>query len=107
MKIRNGNGEWVDLERNVLFDTGNSSATAISEKLVEDLNLEPDRSKRRKVEGMGGINGHFSTVDVEIKVRNHKFPVNASVGATASCTDLLIGTDIISWLIEKNYTLGE
>ena len=108
VQLKHCHGQWVYLPtQSILFDTGNSSATSISKKLVEMLELQEDRSKLRKVEGINGFTTDCSTVTVEMKVRGHYFKVNASVGALGSGTDLLIGTDIINPLIEKNYTLGQ
>ena len=107
VQIKHGNGRWMSAPGRVLFDTGNTLATAISEDSVNELKLKPDESKTREAESIGGIKCEFNTVPIEVNVRGHKFKVDALVGAVASETDLLIGADIINPLIKKKYTFGE
>ena len=107
MQIKDGNGRWILVPGAVLFDSGNESATAVSTKLVDELDLQPDRRKLRRLVVAGGEGIQCSTVAIEVNVRGHNFKVDASVGATAPDTDLLIGTDIMKPLIEKKYTFGE
>ena len=109
VEIQHGNGTWTLVPGEVLFDTGNEMATGISEKLVDKLDLQPDRSKQRKVVTGGGKELHCGRVVIEIvKVRGHKFKVdNVLVGAPAPDTDLLIRKDVIDQLIDRKYTFGE
>ena len=108
VEIQHGNGTWTLVPGEVLFDTGNEMATGISEKLVDKLDLQPDRSKQRKVVTGGGKEFPCSRVAIEIKIRGHTFKVdNALVGAPAPNTDLLIGKDVIDQLIDRKYTFGE
>ena len=107
VEVKDGNGRWMRVPGDVLFDTGNKSQTAISGELVDKLDLQPDRRKLRKVVAAGDTQLQCSTVDIEVNVRNNKFKVEALVGATAPPTDLLIGSDIINPLTKKKYTFGE
>ena len=107
VKIRAGSGAFISVLGNVLFDTGNSSATGISEKLLNELDLHEDRTKLKKVKLPGGKVGQFGRVPLQIVVRGIKYKVNALVGAPAAGTDLLIGIDIMKRLIERKYSFGE
>ena len=108
VEIRHGDGTWMTVPGEVLFDTGNELATGISEKLVDKLDLQPDRRKPRNVVVGGGHELHCSRVAIKIKVRGDTYKVNnALVGAPAPNTDLLIGKDVIDKLIDRKYTFGE
>lgn len=105
VKIRNGDGKCV-LVKNVKFDTGNDGGTAISSGLVQKLGLEPDRSKKSRIVGIGGTVECFQ-VKITIYIRKRPFKVNALVDALAPRTDLLIGNDIMEMLDKENYTIGQ
>ena len=106
--IKNADGEWMTVVGKVLFDTGNTAPTGISEKLVHELGLKPDTSEEINVYGAGGTKVQCSgTVKTEVKVRDHVFPIKALVDLPTDEVDLLIGKDIIDTLIHLNYTFGE
>ena len=90
----------------VKFDTGNDVATAISRRLLEELGLEPDQSKRIRVTGVGGDMECFR-VEISLRIRRRMFKVSALVGAVAGDTDLLIGNDIITELDKLNFSFGQ
>lgn len=106
VKIKNADGKCV-LVKKVKFDTGNDGGTAISSGLLQRLGLEPDRSKKSRMVGIGGTVECF-TVKISLYIRKHPFKVNALVDALAPGTDLLIGNDIMEKLDkENNYTIGQ
>ena len=105
VKIRNGDGKCV-LVKKVKLDTGNDGGTAISSGLVQKLGLEPDRSKKSRMVGIGGPVECFK-VKISIYIRKRCFKVNALVDAVAPETDLLIGNDIMAKLDKENYTIGQ
>lgn len=107
VKIKDHKGQVIPVPGNVKFDTGNDVATAISEKLVEKLDLLPDDNKKRRVTGAGGTVLHCSTVEITVVIRKRRYRRLALVGAQAPGTDLLIGMDIIESLNDKDYTLGK
>ena len=107
MKIKDHNGHIITVPGNVKFDTGNDAGTAISEELVEKLDLLPDHSKKRRVTGAGGTILHCSMVKITVIIRRRRYKCQALVGATAPATDLLIGMDIIEKLTDKDYALGK
>ena len=107
MKIKDHNGHIIPVPGSVKFDTGNDVATAISEELVEKLDLLPDDNKKRRVTGVGGIVLHCSMVAITVIIRKRRYRRLALVGAQAPGTDLLIGMDIIESLNDKDYTLGK
>ena len=90
----------------VKFDTGNDVATAISRRLLEELGLEPDQSKKIHVTGVGGDMECFR-VEISLRIRRRMFKVSALVGAVAGDTDLLIGNDIITELGNLNFSFGQ
>ena len=90
----------------VKFDTGNDVATAISRRLLEELGLEPDQSKKIRVTGVGGDMECFR-VEISLRIRRRMFKVSALVGAVAGDTDLLIGNDIITELGNLNFSFGQ
>lgn len=107
VKIMNVDGNCHQLvSGSVKFDTGNDAATAVSEKLVNDLGLKPNLCKRRKVTLAGGHDMSCGSVEIIIVIRGFEFSVNALVGAVGLNTDLLVGMDVIQSLCEKNFTLG-
>lgn len=106
VKIKDHSGHITPVPGSVKFDTGNSAGTAISEDLVEKLDLLPDQNKKRRVSGPGGTVLHCSMVEITVIIRKRRFKCNALVGAPAPGTDLLIGMDIIERLNDKGYTLG-
>lgn len=90
------------------MDTGNNASTAISKKLVEQLQLEEWSCKRMRLNAAGG--SHFqcnSRVTIKLIIREDLYKVHALVGALAHGCDLLIGMDIIKKLNDKNFTVGE
>lgn len=106
--IKNAGGEWMRVVGKVLVDTGNRAPTGISGKLVYELGLKPDTSKEVNVSGAGGTKvQRGGTVKIEVKVRNHVFPIEALVDLPTDKVDLLIGEDIIDALFHLNYTFGE
>lgn len=106
--IKNADGEWMKVVGKVLVDTGNEAQTGISGKLVNELGLKPDTSKKLNVSGAGGTKVQCSgTVKTEVKVRDHVFPIEALVDLPAANVDLLIGKDIIDALFHLNYTFGK
>lgn len=106
--IKNAGGEWMKVVGKVLVDTGNEAPTGISRKLVNELGLKPDTSKKLNVSGAGGTKVQCSgTVKTEVKVRDHVFPIEALVDLPAANVDLLIGKDIIDALFHLNYTFGK
>ncbi|KAJ7393242.1 hypothetical protein OS493_006211 [Desmophyllum pertusum] len=108
VKVKDVNGALIIVPVGCcLFDTGNDAATAVSQELVDELGLLPDRRKLTKVVGIGGAVCQCSKVSLDLVVRGHRFSVEALVGAVAPDTDLLIGSDIIKQLIELKFTLGE
>lgn len=107
VKVRSGNGSFIPVPGNVLFDTGNLSATGISKKLLNKLGLQEDKTKLMKVKLPDGKEGQYGTVPLQIVVRGIKYKSNALVGAPAVGTDLLIGIDIIGKLIERKFSFGE
>ena len=108
MKIMDVNEELHQLvSGRVKFDTGNDAATAISEKLVNDLGLNSNILKKRKVLLPGGSCKAFGRVEISFFVRGCKFSVKALVGAVCPDTDLLVGMDVIKRLLDKEkFTLG-
>ena len=107
MKVMDVNGELHQLvSGSVKFDTGNNAATAISTKLVNDLGLEPNMLKKRKVTLAGGLDMSCGLVEISIVVRGHEFCVKALVGAVGPDTELLVGMDVIQQLAEEKFTLG-
>lgn len=107
VKIKDHNGHIIPVPGSVKFDTGNDVATAISEELVEKLDLLPDDNKKRRVTGAGGTVLHCSMVAITVIIRKRRYRRHALVGAQAPGTDLLIGMDIIESLNDKDYTLGK
>lgn len=105
VEIRNGDGKCV-LVKKVKFDTGNDGGTAISSDFVQQLGLEPDRSKKFCMVGIGGPVECFR-VKISLYIRKHHFKVNALVGAVTPGTDLLVGNDIMEKLDKENYTIGQ
>ena len=105
VKIKNGDGKRV-LVKKVKFDTGNDGGTAISSDLVEKLGLEPDRSKKSRMIGIGGTMECFK-VEISLYIRKRLFKVNALVDALTPGTDLLIGNDIMEKLDKENFTIGQ
>ena len=106
VKIKNGEGKAILVPGNVKFDTGNDAATAISSHLLEKLGLEPDRSKKICVTGVGGDMECFR-VEISLRIRRRVFKVSALVGAVAGDTDLLIGNDIMTKLDNLNFSFGQ
>ena len=101
------NGELHQLvSGSVKFDTGNDAATAISTKLVNDLGLEPNMLKKRKVTLAGGLDMSCGLVEISIVVRGYEFCVKALVGAVGPDTDLLVGVDVMQRFGEEKFTLG-
>ena len=106
VKIKNREGEVILVPGSVKFDTGNDVATAISRRLLEELGLEPDQSKKIRVTGVGGDMECFR-VEISLRIRRRMFKVSALVGAVAGDTDLLIGNDIITELDKLNFSFGQ
>lgn len=106
VKIKNGEGKAILVPGNVKFDTGNDAGTAISLRLLEKLDLEPDRSKKYSVEGVGGVMECFR-VEISLRIRRRVFKVSALVGSVAGDTDLLIGNDIMTKLDKLNFSFGQ
>ena len=105
VEIEDADGNMFRVPGDVKFDTGNDAGTAISNKLVDALSLEPDHSKKRKLLVPGGGSLQCSSVPITIRIRRRKFKVDAIVGAVAPDTDLLVGRDIMRKLGEKGFTL--
>ena len=106
VKIKNAEGRAIPVPGNVKFDTGNDVATAISPRLLEKLGLEPDRSKKIRVTGVGGDMECFR-VEISLRIRRRMFKVSALVGAVAGDTDLLIGNDVMMELDKLNFSFGQ
>ena len=106
VKIKNGEGKAILVPGNVKFDTGNDAGTAISLRLLEKLGLEPDRSKKYCVEGVGGVMECFR-VEISLRIRRRVFKVSALVGSVAGDADLLIGNDIMTKLDKLNFSFGQ
>ena len=108
VSIKNADGEWMKVVGEVLFDTGNEAPTGISKKLFRELGLKLDTGKELNVSGAGGTIVQCSgTVETEVKVRNHVFPIEGLVGLPPPDLELLIGKDIIDPLFHLNYTFGK
>lgn len=115
VEIMNADGNYVNFPGVVTFDTGNCAGTAISRKLVKELNLEDTIDHENKVEFWGvarddddkQISNLCSTIKINIKIRKKPFPVRALYGVPAEGTDLLIGMDIIKELFDEDFTLGK
>lgn len=103
----NGDGKMISVPGSVKFDTGNDVATAISDRLMEKLDLTADRSKRLRVTGVGGTVLECSKVKICLRIRKRTFKVDALVGAVAPKTDLLIGNDLIQQLGKENFSIGQ
>lgn len=97
----------ISVPGSVKFDTGNDVTTAISDCLMEKLDLTADRSKRQRVTGIGGTVLECFKVKICLRIRKHIFKVDALVGALAPKTDLLIGNDIIQQLGKENFSIGQ
>lgn len=116
VEIMNADRNYVNCSEDVTvkFDTGNCGGTAISKNLVNELNLEDTIDHENKVRYWGvardddgkQISNLCSTIEINIKIRNRKFPVRALYGVPAEGTDLLIGMDIIQKLFDEDFTLG-
>lgn len=74
MKIKNEEGNVILVPGSVKFDTGNDVATAISHRLLEELGLEPDQSKKIRVTGVGGDMECFR-VEIALRIRRRAFKV--------------------------------
>ena len=107
VKIMNGDGKMISVPGSVKFDTGNDVATGISEGLMNDLHLTPDRSKRIQVTGIGGTILECFKVKIFLCIRRRVFKVDALVGAVAPLTDLLISNKIIEQLGKENFSIGQ
>lgn len=95
----------------VKFDTGNDGGTALSRDLMEELGLKPDRGKKFRKTGIGGNVVDCFKVKICLCIRKRWFEVDAIVGAgaldpVARGTDLLIGNDVISRLVEEGFSIG-
>lgn len=126
VEIMNADGNYVNCPGMVTFDTGNCGRTAISRKLVKELNLEDKIDHENKVRYWGVARDDedkqisnlcstiellyiilWSTIEINIKIRKKEFPVSALYGVPAEGTDLLIGMDIIKQLFDEDFTLGK
>ena len=115
VEIMNADGYYVNRPGVVTFDTGNCVRTAISRELVKELNLEDTIDHENKVRYRGvarddddkQISNLCSTIEINIKIRKKKYPVQALYGVPAEGTDLLIGMDIIKQLFDEGFTLGK
>lgn len=115
VEISNSDGFFVQCPGLVTFDTGNTCATGISNKLVKKLNLEKkiDHTKMIRFvtagpDDMGNPNSsECATVKIFLRIRQEVFEVMALVGAPVQNTELLIGMDIIEKLTDENFTLGK
>ena len=111
MEIKIGEEHSIIVPGVVKFDTGNDGGTAMSRDLMEELGLEPDRSKKFLRAGIGGKVVDCFKVKICLCIRKRQFEVDAIVGAgaldpVAHGTDLLIGNDIISRLVEEGFFIG-
>lgn len=112
MEIKIGEEQSVIVPGVVKFDTGNDGPTTMSRVLMEKLGLEPDRSKKlRTGPGIGGNFVDCFKVKICLYIRKRWWEVDAFVGAgaldpVAPGTDLLIGKDIISRLVEEGFSIG-
>lgn len=115
VEIMNAEGNYVNCPGVVTFDTGNCGGTAISRKLVKELNLEDTIDHENKVRYWGvarddddkQISNLCSTIEINIKIREKEYPVRALYGVPAEGTDLLIGMDKIKELFDEDFTLGK
>ena len=111
MEIKIGEEQSIIVPGVVKFDTGNDGGTAMSRDLMEELGLEPDRSKKFLRAGIGGKVVDCFKLKICLCIRKRQFEVDAIVGAgaldpVARGTDLLIGNDIISRLVEEGFSIG-
>ena len=104
--IMNASGSWIRIQGcQICFDTANDAAACISKELLQKLDLEVDWEDTVPVH-LAGVNGEFSEVKVELKIRQHHFEGLALVGAVPEGVDLLVGMEIIEKLRKLGYTLG-
>ena len=104
--IMNASGSWIRVQGcQICFDTANDAAACISKELLQKLDLEVDWEDTVPVH-LAGVNGEFSEVKVELKIRQHHFEGLALVGAVPEGVDLLVGMEIIEKLRKLGYTLG-
>ncbi|KAK2551218.1 hypothetical protein P5673_027982, partial [Acropora cervicornis] len=114
VKIMTADGKFVDCP-GVVFDTGNTAGTGISAALVKALNLDDkiDVGDRRSFEGVGRdnngnpITGECNTIMINVKIRNMWLTGKALYGMPPENIHLLIGTDIIDLLGQKDFKLGK
>ena len=114
VKIMTADGKFVDCP-GVVFDTGNTAGTGISAALVEALNLEGkiDVRDRRSFVGVGTdnngkpIKGECNTIMINVKIRDMWLTRKALYGIPPGNIHLLIGTDIIDLLGQKDFKLGK
>ena len=106
----NKNGDLVDIEGKILFDTGNEGRTLITRKLAEklELDIKACQFEERPVPG-GNMATVTHDVDFPLFIRRHKIQdIRAQIGEPAGDheVDLLIGMDVIEQLIARGYTIG-
>ena len=114
VKIMTADGKFVDCP-GAVFDTGNTAGTGISAALVKALNLEGkiDVRDRRSFEGVGRdnngnpITGECNTIMIHVKIRDMWLNRKALYGIPPGNIHLLIGTDIIDLLGQKDFKLGK
>ena len=114
VKIMNADGKLVDCP-GVVFDTGNTAGTGISAALVTALNLDDkiDVEDRRSFVGVGRDNngnpiiGECNTIMIDVKIRHMRLTGKALYGIPPGNIHLLIGTDIIDLLGQKDFKLGK
>ena len=106
--IKNASGSWICVQgrQSVCFDTANDAAACISKELLQKLDLEVDWEDTVPVH-LAGVNGEFSEVKVELKIRQHHFEGLALVGAVPEGLHLLVGMEIIQELFDLGYTIGK
>ena len=113
VKIMTADGKFVDCP-GAVFDTGNTAGTGISAALVKALNLDDkiDDNKRSFV-GVGRdnngnpITGECNTIMINVKIRDILLTGKALYGMPPGNIHLLIGTDIIDLLGQKDFKLGK
>ena len=104
--IMNASGSWIRVQGcQICFDTANDAAACISKELLQKLDLEVDWEDTVPVH-LAGVNGEFSEVKVELKIRQHHFEGLALVGAVPEGFHLLVGMKIIKELIDLGYAVG-
>lgn len=105
--IMNASGSWIRVQGcQICFDTANDAAACISKELLQKLDLEVDWEDTVPVH-LAGVNGEFSEVKVELKIRQHHFEGLALVGAVPEGLHLLVGMEIIQELFDLGYTIGK